>query len=117
MKKLFFFTAALFLTLCMNGFAQVTKLDFETSVTKAGVTKYNNIYVNNSKTFYTDGTNRYTYATYAGDKTKIELTATSIFLYYYTDNTKATVSTITIIPFTSIKSYVMSKELTIDLKE
>lgn len=117
MKKSFFLTSAIIVAICINSFAQVTKLDFETSMTKAGVTKFDNVYLNNSKTFYTDGTNRYTYATYGGDKTKVELTATSIFLYYYTDNTKATVSGITVIPFSSIKSYVMSKELTIDLKE
>ena len=29
MKKLFFFTVAIILTICMNSFAQVTKLDFE----------------------------------------------------------------------------------------
>ena len=117
MKKLFFLTAIALFTLCFNSFAQVTKLDFETSMTKAGVTKFDNVYLQNQKTFYTDGTCKYTYNTYTGDKTKVELTLTSIFLYYYSDNTKATVSGITVIPFSSVKSFVMSKDLTIDLKE
>lgn len=117
MKKSFILTAFVTLAICINSFAQVTKLDFETSMTKAGVTKFDNVYLQNQKTFYTDGTSKYTYNTYTGDKTKVELTATSIFIYYYTDNTKATVSGITVIPFYSVKSYVMSKDLTIDLKE
>jgi hypothetical protein len=117
MKKSFFLTAFVTAAICINSFAQVTKLDFETSMTKAGVTKFDNVYLQNQKTFYTDGTSKYTYNTYTGDKTKVELTATSIFIYYYTDNKKATVSGITVIPFSSVKSYVMSKELTIDLKE
>ena len=100
-----------------NSFGQVTKLDFESTMTKMGVSKFTNVYLNNQLTFYTDGTSRLTYSSFKGDKTTVELTATSILLKYYTDNTKTTLGGITVIPFSSLKSCVIGSDLTLDLKD
>jgi len=116
MKKLFILLL-LSGVISMAGFAQVTKTDFETTKTKMGVTKFNSVYVNNNKTFYTDGTYNYIYSKYTGDQTTVEFTATSVNLVYYTDNTKATISGITVVPYSSITTFVMSADLSITLKD
>src|SRR5687768_6651000 len=107
MKKLIliaFFSAGI------SSFAQITKADFETAFKNMGSTEFKSIFLNNIKTFYTDGTNKITYSEYEGPKTSYELTNTCILLKYYSDNTKTTLNGVTTVPYNSINYFIAGKE-------
>lgn len=115
MKKLIIIP---FLLLSMQLFAQVTKSDFEAALGKMGVSQFKTIFLNNVKTFYTDGTSAVSYSEYEGNKSAYELTSTSILLKYYSDETKTTLSGITTVPYSSVKYFITAKEsMTILLKD
>ena len=115
MKKLMLVA---FLSFSLSSFAQVTKADFETAFKTMGNTEFKSIFLNNIKTFYTDGTNKISYSEYEGPKTNYELTNTCILLKYYSDNTKTTLNGVTTVPYTSINYFIAGKEsMTILLKD
>lgn len=93
-----------------KSFAQVTKADFETAFANTGVSQFKSIFLNGTKTYYTDGTSAVSYSEYEGTKSSYELTNTSILLKYYSDNTKTTLNGVTAVPYNSIKYFVAGKE-------
>ena len=115
MKKLILIA---FLILGARSFAQVTKADFETAFATMGNPQLQSTFLNNIKTFYTDGTSKVSYSEYEGPKTSYELTNTCILLKYYSDNTKTTLNGVTSVPYTSINYFIVGKEsMTILLKD
>lgn len=101
----------------ISTYSQVNKTDFENSFLKYGGTKFEHIYVFNQRTYNVDGSNTISYSEYGGEQTSYEITSTSILLSYYSDNTKSKLNGVTVIPFTSIKFFVMGKELSIHLND
>lgn len=117
-KKTIYLSILSFLAISsINCFSQINKNDFEASFLKSGITKFDHIFVFNQRTYNADGSSGISYSEYGGEQTTYELTSSSILLSYYSDNTKSKLNGITAIPYSSIKFFVMGKELSIHLNE
>jgi hypothetical protein len=115
MKKLILSTCIVITAMAAK--AQVTKQDFETVLSQFKLEAMKSVYVNNIRTYYTDGTNKLAYWEYTANTISIELTATAVHFKNYTDNSKTTQKSILVIPYASILNITATPDLTIRLKE
>lgn len=91
-----------FLIIGTKSIAQVTKADFDAIIAVFPQSGYEYVYMENKRTFYTDGTSAITQDKYYANKVTIEPAATSVYLRFYTDETKSKVNDILIIPYIKI---------------
>lgn len=91
-----------FIFIGTKSFAQVTKADFDALLNAFPPSGYEFVYVENKRTFYTDGTYAITQDKYYANKVSIEPNATAVYLRFYADETRSKVSDLLIVPYTKI---------------
>ena len=99
MKKLIVIA---FLFIGIKSFAQVTKADFDALLAAFPQSGYEFVYLENKRTFYTDGTTAMSQDKYYANKVNIEPMSGSVYLRFYADETKSKVSDLLVIPYTKI---------------
>jgi len=105
MKKITLFIA---MYLCFQSFAQMTKAEVELALNAIPKTKMDKVYLDNKRTYYTDGSSKVVQSSYTYAKANLEPGENSLLLRYYKDDTKSTLSSISVMTYTSIESLVVT---------